>query len=128
MFKRKDGGPKSHVWGFFFVEWKKLFSIVLLKFEHGTREAYHSHAFNSVSWLLKGQLIETRKDSIWSASKRTVFNPSLKPIVTTRDNFHQVYSVGTSWVLSFRGPWADNWKEITEDGSEITLTHGRKQC
>lgn len=124
LFKRKDGGPKSHVWGFFFVELKKLFSIVLLKFEHGTREAYHSHAFNSVSWLLRGHLVESRIDRPYGR----VYGPSFKPIITTRDNFHQVSSIGTSWVLSFRGPWADKWKEITEDGSEITLTHGRKQC
>lgn len=124
--KRKDGGPKSHVWGWFLIELKRLFSIVLLKFEHGTREAYHTHAFNSVSWLLKGCLVETRKDSIWSLSKQTVYYPSFKPIITTRDNCHQVFSCGTSWVLSFRGPWADTWKEITEDGSEVTLTHGRK--
>ncbi len=37
---------------------------------------------------------------------------------------HKVDSNGTTWVLSFRGPWNDEWKEINENG-EQTLTHGR---
>lgn len=50
LFKRKDGGQQSTVTGYWLIEWKNVFSIVLLKFEKGTREAYHTHAFNAFSW------------------------------------------------------------------------------
>lgn len=121
---KKDGGPLSTVWATFFPEWKKLFTVGLLRFEDGSREAYHSHAFNSISWLLKGQLIEDRIDGC--KGKLTTFLPSLKPIITTRDNMHKVSSAGRSWVFTLRGPWADTWKEYTPDGP-VTLTHGRKE-
>lgn len=120
----KDGGPKSKVWGYFFIEIKSLFSIVLLRFSDGSREAYHSHAFNCFSWVLRGLLHEQRMLNNVDSSFKT-FEPSLKPFVTTRDNLHKVASRGTTWVLSFRGPWGDTWKEIDESGNHITLTHGR---
>ena len=47
LFKyMKDGGPESTVWGYFLIEIKSLFTIVLLHFKNGSREAYHNHAFN----------------------------------------------------------------------------------
>ena len=50
MFKAsKDGGPDSTVW-MYGIEVKWLFSILLLRFEDGSRDAYHSHAFDCVSW------------------------------------------------------------------------------
>ena len=35
----KDGGPESNVTGYWLVESKRFFSIVLLKFDKGSREA-----------------------------------------------------------------------------------------
>lgn len=55
---RKDGGPLSKSWGLFIIEIKSAFSVVLLRFENGTREAYHTHAFNATSWVLRGYLVE----------------------------------------------------------------------
>lgn len=119
----KDGGSQSHVHGFFFVEIKSLFSIVLLRFADGSREAYHNHAFNSVSWLLKGKLTENHLNG-----KVTEYDPRLKPIKTGRSIFHKVVSSGNTWVLSFRGPWVDTWQEyLPEDKKFITLIHGRKE-
>ncbi len=116
----KDGGPQSRVWGYFF-ELKRLFSVVLLRFEHGTREAYHSHAFNSVSWVLKGCLVEKHLDGTAKLHK-----PSLWPVVTRRSTFHKVRSQGRSWVLSFRGPWAKTWQEWIPGKGFVTLTNGRR--
>jgi len=59
----KDGGPDSTVTGYWLIESKKWFSIVLLKFEGKSREAFHTHAFNAISWLLKGKLIEHIRSS-----------------------------------------------------------------
>ena len=123
LFHRaKDGGPDSTVWGYWLIEWKKVFSVALICFEDGTREAYHTHAFNAISWLISGKLVEYY---LVCANWPTTYFPSLKPIITKRDNFHKVSSVGRSWVLTFRGPWVDTWQEHTIDG-DITLTHGRK--
>lgn len=122
---RKDGGPESNVTGYWLIEWKKGFSIALLRFSKGSREAFHSHAFGSVSWVIKGALLEQRmmpdKTTKWAA-----FTPSLTPIYVAKDNLHKVHGMADStWALTFRGPWDDNWQEKFEDGREVTLGHGR---
>lgn len=121
----KDGGKESTVTGYWLIEIKSLFSIVLLRFDHGSREAYHSHAFNCISWILKGQLEEKHLGKSPLSSHTEFHYAGFKPIITKKKTFHKVYSHGTTWVLSFRGPWAKEWKEYV-DGEEITLTHGRK--
>lgn len=122
LFKSKDGGPLSTVTGYWLIENKKYFSIVLLKFEGASREAYHTHAFNSISWLLNGQLKELFLDNYRLINH---YCPSLKPIFTSKNDFHMVNSVGTSWILSFRGPWETKWKEYTDKDKEYYLNDGR---
>jgi hypothetical protein len=117
--KGKDGGPESLVTGYWLIEIKSLFSIVLLRFEHGSREAFHSHVFNCFSWVLSGGLREEHL-----GSNIEYHFPSLKPFCTYRDTFHKVSSAGRSWVLSFRGPWAATWEESI-DGRRRILGHGR---
>ena len=121
--RMKDGGPESKVEGFWLVEIKSLFSVVLLHFSDGSREAYHSHAFNAISWLLRGQLMECPLKG-----EMNLYLPSPLPIYTPRPMFHKVVSIGDTWVLSFRGPWSNTWKEfIPATQSFKTLTHGRKE-
>jgi len=118
----KDGGPDSKVWGFWLIELKSLFSIALLRFDGPSREAYHTHAFNSISWLLKGNLSEVKINN-----KVTTYLPSWKPIHTPASRFHQVDSLGVSWVLTFRGPWGTEWKEyLPAEGIFQILTDHRK--
>jgi hypothetical protein len=118
----KDGGPDSIVTGLFFVEIKKWFSVVGLRFGNGSREAFHSHAFNAVSWVLKGSLLERHLDG-----REIVHTPSWKPIFTKREVFHQVFSRGNTYVFSLRGPWAKTWMEfLPKTDSFQTLGHGRK--
>jgi hypothetical protein len=119
--KGKDGGPKSTVTGYWLCEFKKLFSVALLKFEGTSREEYHNHAFDSVSWLLKGHLRECELNS-----GIRFHYPSFKPIVTRRSDFHKVHSDGTSWVLTIRGPWSEFWQEYSPRLDKyITLKNGR---
>lgn len=122
FYKGKDGGPESSVTGYWLCEIKGLFSIVLLKFEGESREVYHEHAFNSISWLLGGVLVETLINR-----RVNIYYPSLKPIITKRNTYHKVDSYGTSWVLSLRGPWNQTWKEYIP-GTDKTniLGFGRK--
>ena len=119
----KDGGPESTVSGFFIVEIKSLFSIVLLRFEDGSRDAYHEHAFNSVSWVLRGKLKEHHKNRL----PNTTYEAGWRPVVTKRSTFHKVTSIGRTWVLSFRGPWSKTWREWVPQQGYKTLTHGRKE-
>lgn len=128
----KDGGPESTVSGFWFVEIKSLFSIVLLKFEDGSRDAYHEHAFDAVSWLLSGKLVERHLEGttewFWNDGHGVIHVPSCKPILTKRSTFHKVISLGTTWVLSFRGPWNATWSEyLVQEDRVRTLTNGRKE-
>lgn len=117
----KDGGPESTVWGYWLVELKKLLSVVLLCFENGSRDAYHSHAFNAISWVLSGELVEEHRNGMVEYHR-----PSLIPILTRRATFHRVVSNGRSWVFQLRGPWAARWEEyIPNTQRNVTLTHGR---
>lgn len=131
FFKGKDGGPESNVTGYWLIEWKEAFSIVLLCFHKGSREAYHNHAFNALSWVLRGWLDEWAivgqahdEDFV----EATELRPSWKPIFTPRQRMHKVYGMADkTWVISFRGPWADKWQEWFDRTRQfVTLTHGRK--
>jgi hypothetical protein len=120
--KMKDGGPESTVTGYWLVEMKSLFSIVLLKFDGRSRECFHNHAFNSLAWVLKGELQETML-----FGNVRVHKPSFRPFLVTRDDFHKVDSTGTSWVFNIRGPWTKRWKEyLPSVGKFQTLVAGRK--
>ncbi len=126
LAKAKDGGPESTVTGYWLLEIKWLFSIVLLRFAPGTRESYHSHAFNAISWLLRGWLVEEPLDCM---EPRMVYGASWRPVITRRTRFHRVRAEARgAWVLSFRGPWAKTWEEwnpVTE--RRTVLAHGRKE-
>lgn len=134
LSRAKDGGPKSTVTGYWLVEIKWLFSIVLLKFEDGSRDEYHTHAFNSVNWVLgPGRLEEqflgprTKDKVLWRIPVIVrKFARSIWPIYTRRKHFHRVVSRGTTWVFSIRGPWVKTWREYDPKTDEfVTLTHGR---
>lgn len=119
----KDGGKKSHVTGLFIIEIKSLFSIVILRFAKGTREAFHTHAFNALTWFLWGNVVEHHK-----VGTSMEWGPSFLPKYTSRTCFHKVYANKNTYALSVRGPWKDTWKEWLPKTNEIiTLTHGRKR-
>ena len=120
---RKDGGYESKVQGFFVVEIKKLFTIAVLRFDEGGREAFHSHAFNCISWVLSGGLREVLR-----SGGEKIYRPGLRPVVTRRSTNHQVFGLAKStWVVTFRGPWSDTWEEfVPSTGETKTLTYGRR--
>lgn len=122
LWSGKDGGPESTVTGYWLVEAKRLASVVLLRFGPGSRDAYHSHAFNSLAWVLRGKLQEHHKDG-----RVVEHTPSVWPWFVSRATFHKVVSVGTTWVFNIRGPWASWWQEYNPaTGEYTTLGFGRK--
>lgn len=123
LFKKKDGGPYSKATGYWLIEWKRAFSIVLLRFDRGSRDAFHSHAFNAISWVLSGCLLEQFRDRTWRLHEAGWW-----PIRTPRETFHKVHGLEPrTWVLSFRGPWVDRWREDLPNRGLVTLTHGRRE-
>lgn len=127
-WESKDGGVESHVWAYG-LEIKWLFSVLALRFEDGSRDAYHSHAFDCVSWVLRGELREHALEDPrpWMRMAMNHYRPSWSPVVTRRSTLHKVNSVGRTWVLTFRGSWADTWREWAAKGGAQTLTHGRRE-
>lgn len=129
LTKRTDGGPESNVTGYWLIEWKSVFSIALLRFRQGSREAYHSHAFNAWSLILWGSLVEVTLlagDGRWPRTVRRYLRRGMF-LHTPREQMHKVYGIAkNTWAISFRGPWSDTWEEVLKDGSRVTLTHGRK--
>lgn len=121
LTKCKDGGPESPVDAYFLIEWKGVFSVALLKFNKGRREAYHTHAFHALTWFLFGELEEQR---FGRSSKK--YKRGILPKVTKRDNLHRVKAYRDSWCITLRSPWQDTWTEYCETTNKVTtLTHGR---
>lgn len=112
----------------------ELSPYLLLRFDEGSRDAYHTHAFNSISWVLKGELEEVTRTCVqYGGCYHTNYKPSLKPIYTPREKLHKMYGCAKhTWVLTFRGPWVDHWYEIVEGGLKsplsklVKLTHNRE--
>lgn len=125
LFKKmKDGGDESTVTGYFLFEIKPVMTIVLLRFDGESRNAYHTHAFNCLSWVLRGELREEMRDGrVYKLYRRFL------PFITTRKDFHKVSSTPpTSWVFSIRGPWSDDWQEyLPDENRNRGLTHGRQE-
>ena len=123
LFKSSyDGGINSGVNGFWLIEWKPCFSLVFLKFNKGTRENYHNHAFNAYTWFLWGNVTEHHKDG-----RKLKWYPSLWPKYTPKECFHKVEAHEDTYAFSIRGPCDIMWKEYNEEkDEEINLTHGRE--
>lgn len=122
LFKAKDGGEESKVTGYWLIESKRFFSIVLLRFDGDSREAYHEHAFNSWAFVLKGELFE----EFLGPEDPVVHKAWGKPFIIGKSSFHKVSSKGVSWVLNIRGPWEHTWREYLPNESRMrTLTNGR---
>lgn len=120
--KTKDGGPESPVDAYFLFEFKSFLSIAILKFNKGGREAYHSHAFDAFTWLIKGELIEEFPNGHAKRYRRT-----FRPKSTARARVHRVRAYTDGWCVTIRGPWRDTWTEYNDNtGRTTTLTHGRK--
>lgn len=120
--KGVDGGADSGVTALYLVEIKPLFSIVLLRFGAGSREAFHSHAFNALTWWIKGKVREDFADG----SESIFWTPSFKPKYTPRGNFHKIVGMyRESYAISLRGPWLNKWYEIKKN-KLFTLTHHRR--
>jgi len=131
--KMSDGGKDSGVTAYTLFEIKGLASVMLLHFRPGTREAFHSHAFNALTLWLKGSVTEERLVNAWFVQNfgsipriesRFFWAGNWKKTPVT--NMHRIIAGKEgAWALTFRGPWKQTWQEW-KNGKFITLTHGRE--
>ena len=120
--KAKDGGPESPVDGYFLIEIKNLFSIALLKFNKGGREAFHTHAFDALTWFLCGDLEEEDV-----SGDNYTYTRSILPKITRKGKNHRVKANKDSWCFTIRGAWDSTWTEYNKNKKQTTtFTHGRK--
>ncbi len=124
LFKKcKDGGSESPVDAFFLIECKSLFSVAILRFNKGGREAFHTHAFSAYTWFLSGVLVEEDVSGELFAYSR-----KLKPKKTLRSKNHRVLAIRDSYCLTVRGSWVDFWTEYNMDEDKTSVfTWGRKK-
>ena len=121
--KCKDGGINSTVDAYVLIEIKSLFSIIILKFNKGSRNNFHSHAFNAITWFLKGRVTEYHLDGGEKVFKGGLL--SLK--YTPKTCFHKVYAHEDTYALTIRGSWKKTWSEFNPIKKIfIKLTNGRK--
>ena len=79
--------------------------VALLKFNKGSRENFHSHAFNAFTWFLFGDMMEERfigKSGQQPIIEHTRYKFGLKPKFTSKENLHLLLRHKTSW-SSIRG-------------------------
>ena len=123
--KSHDGGRNSGVTGYWLIECKKLFSIVILKFEPNNRKNFHNHAFNAITWWVRGKVCEVVH--LGGYKRQDILRlPSLIPKLTPRTCTHKITVIETAWAISIRGPWKKTWQEITPEGKVIHLSNGRR--
>mgnify|MGYP000031046566 CR=1 FL=1 len=91
-------------------------------------QAQHPEASGALSWVLSGRLTEfsIHHGPALQYVTADVLEPSTTPVRTARARNHMVVSNGTSWVVSFRGPWAPTWTDTPVGGRPTTLESGRK--
>jgi len=118
FYVKSDGGKDSGVKAYFLIEWKVLFSIGILHFKKGTREAFHNHAFNALTWWLKGSVTE-----ILINGTEKEFKASIIPKYTSRDCFHKVKAHEDTYALTFRSHWNDTWKEFKDSVYKMYLNN-----
>jgi len=121
--KCNGGGDAAPTDIYFLFEIKWLCSIAILKFKKGKSAPCHSHAFNALTWFIKGDLHEAFRDKKKAPYQ---YKRSVIPKITPRSNCHKITAKSDSWCFTIRGPWLDTWTEYDEETGTTTFTHGRK--
>lgn len=109
-------------------EHKRLFSIWIYEWEDVQDQMrYHTHAFNSIAFLLKGRYSQRRltKDGTTVLDAIT----SRKPRFLPRNYCHKIVGAekGTKSIV-FAGPWSPYWAEFFEDTDYwVVYSWGRKK-
>lgn len=107
-------------------ECKYLFSIIIFNFIESDKvqDRFHTHAFNSVSFKLKGYY----EEHILDENGETLIVPRHNVVkFFERDIYHAIGKSNDCWTLLLAGPWKQTWKEFFPNLRKIeTLSWSRK--
>ncbi len=108
---------------FTIIEIKYLGGIIVNIFNTSNQDRFHSHAFNALSWMIRGHYYE---DVIVDGNllklkkiERSRFIP--------RNYIHKITkSSPNAMSITFEGPWESTWNEYFDNGRIKTYSWGRK--
>lgn len=107
------------------LEIKPLFSIYLNVWNTIEHDRFHTHAFPSISFMLRGYYGEEYIDSNEDRRYRVIKAPLIRWIPRT-SNHRMLKSSKNAISLTFAGPWDRMWSETFLDGSKRVLSWGRQ--
>lgn len=128
LFKKKrielgDG----HIIQYTLFEHKKIGGIWLYNWKTIKQNRFHTHAFNSIAFLLRGGYTEQviRNTGVIEWNK---VNQWLKPRFLPMNYTHRICEAEpNTWTIVFFGPWKKYWYEFFEDTKTwVKYTWGRK--
>jgi hypothetical protein len=117
FWKKKDiNNGEQNVTELTILEWKKLFSIKLFHFHKttGDQDRFHTHSFNAVSFLLKGNYIE---EVIVGKKVLPLPRNRSKILYIPKGEFHRITKSDGCRTLLITGPWEPEWTELRELGN-----------
>jgi hypothetical protein len=99
------------------LEWKKLFSIKLFHFHksEGDQDRFHTHSFNSISILLKGNYVEEiiRQGCIHKLNRNRC-----RVLYIPEHEYHRITKSDGCRTLLITGPWSKYWNELRDVGND----------
>ncbi len=111
---------------FTIIEIKCLGGIIVNIFNTKDQDRFHSHAFNSFSWMIRG----------WYKEDVVNINNNIKTLETKiisksrfipRYYIHKIKESSENAIsITFEGSWKSHWKEYFDNEREKTYTWGRK--
>jgi len=118
---------KGHIIQFTFFESKYIGGIWLYNWKTIEQNRFHSHAFNSLCFLLRGSYQE--EVLIGDKKELRTVNQWLKPRFLPRNYTHRILEAEpNTWTIVFFGRWQKTWKEYFEDTQTwVEYTWGRKR-
>tara|TARA_R110000850_G_scaffold1714_21_gene9240 strand:- start:4554 stop:4964 length:411 start_codon:yes stop_codon:yes gene_type:complete len=116
----------GHIVQYTIFENKKFGGIWLYNWKTIEQNRFHTHAFNSYAFLLRGQYKEEVIEG--TTIKHNVVNQWMKPRFLPKNYCHRILVANpNTWTIVFFGPWQKTWKEYFEDTKTwVTYTWGRK--
>ena len=129
FFKRKriELG-EGHIIQYTLFEHKKIGGIWLYHWKTIEQNRFHTHAFNSYAFLLKGEYTEEVITPEGKIEQRVV-NQWMKPRYLPKYYCHRILEAKPkTWTIVFFGKWGKYWYEYFDDTKTwVKYTWGREK-
>jgi len=118
---------KGHIVQYTIFESKRLGGIWIYNWKTIDQNRFHSHAFNSIAFTLRGSYVQEvmhEDESIHIEEVKSWMKPRFLP----RNYIHRILEAKpNTWTCVFFGKWQDTWREYFSDSKTwVTYTWGRK--